>query len=250
MKEDINYDVYVPNKKELIRYHSMVALGAFALGMVFYANIVLAMILGASTVFTRKFYIRYKIRERRDKLKNQFKDMLYAIDSAINSGRHMSEAIEEAYKSLGFMYDEKEYIMQELRNMSTKIKESQQSEEELLADFARRSKLEEALLFSESYATCRETGGNMSKVISKATEMLVDKLTIERDIQVITAQKKAEANIISSMPILIVVFLNIMSPGYLDKLYHSILGNIIMSLVILTLIGSYVLMNKIVEVRV
>ena len=83
--------------------------------------------------------------------------------------------------------------------------------------------------FVDVYLSIRETGGDMEKVISKTADILTDKISIEKEIKAIISQKQVEAKIITAMPLVILAGLNITSSGYIDPLYETPAGRIIMT---------------------
>ena len=79
--------------------------------------------------------------------------------------------------------------MKELRYMRINLIENKESDKVLLKDLATRSKNEDINNFVQVYATCRSMGGDLEKIIGHTSEILSDKMAIEREIKVITAQK-------------------------------------------------------------
>ena len=128
--------------------------------------------------------------------------------------------------------------------------ENRENEEDLLVDFAARSKQEDIRNFVDVYRACRVTGGNMEKVIANASSVLMDKMTIEREIDALTSQKKFEGRLISVMPLLVVLFLNIFSPDYLAVMYETFEGRLIMTIALGGIAGAYRLMMKMTEIDV
>ena len=118
--------------------------------------------------------------------------MLYSLSASVAAGRQMEEAIVEAEENLSVMYGEKEPIMKELKYMKINITENKESDKLLLKDFACRSKIEDIEDFVQVYITCRNMGGDLEKIIGHTTEILTDKMSIEREIRAITSQKKTE----------------------------------------------------------
>ena len=187
---------------------------------------------------------------RMDMLNAQFKDMLYSLSASVASGRQMAEALIEAEEELSVMYDAQEPIMKELRHMRISILENKESDKTLLKDFAFRSKSEDINNFVQVYITCRNMGGNLEKIISHTTEILTDKMNIDREIRAITAQKKTEGRIISVMPLLMLLMLNLFAYSYIAPLYMTAGGRLVMTMALAaTLLGLY-LMEKISEIRV
>lgn len=246
----INYENYKVEGLQARKYYIVACISLFLIVYLFYMNLVISFCMIFIAIPLKKKYIQFKIKQQKDSLRQQFRDLLYSLASSITAGRQMSEALIEANKNLNFIYDEKEPIMIELEYITKSIKESRSTDEMLLKDFAYRSGIEEIISFADIYSTCRSTGANVGEMISKAADILIDKMAIDREIKAITAQKKIEAKIISSMPIVILIFLNIVSPGYLHSLYHTFLGHMIMTVALIIMVVSYYVMGKIVEVKV
>lgn len=244
-----NYEHYSLSKSEAREYYIKSVLSILIVGLIFYGNFAVPMVLSLLTVPCRRFFEEYKLKQMKENLRYSFRDLLYALDASISSGRQMAEALVEAEGTLSVIYSEKEPIMKELAIMTKAIKQSNANEEKLLKDFAYRSKVEEIMSFAETYSICRSTGANVKNVIAQTTKILVDKLTIAREIKTLTAQKQVEGRIISIMPLVIIVFLNLMSPGYLDKLYHTGIGMLIMTLALGIIVLAYVLMGRILDIK-
>ena len=245
-----DYTRYKLSKREAVNYYAMSMAGLATVGLVFYGNFAVPIIFSLLSVPLKRVYEAYKLRQLREKLRYSFRDLLYALDASISSGRQMAEALIEAEGSLRLIYGDDEPIIRELDIMINAVKQSNANEEELLKDFAYRSRIPEIMSFAETYSICRSTGANVKQVISSTTQILVDRLNISREIQTLTAQKRVEGKIISLMPLVIVIFLNLMSPGYLDKLYHTGAGMVIMTLALGITAGAYYVMGRIMDIEI
>ena len=80
--------------------------------------------------------------------------------------------------------------------------------------------------------------------------MLAEKIKIENGIRAQIAQKKAEGLIISIMPVVIVLFLRIAAPDYINVLYGNIRGVLLMTAAIGAAVYAYYLIRKITEIEV
>ena len=166
------------------------------------------------------------------------------------AGRQMGEALVEAEQNLAVMYEAKEPIMKELRYMRINLIENKESDKVLLKDLATRSKNEDINNFVQVYATCRSMGGDLEKIIGHTSEILSDKMAIEREIKVITAQKKTEGRIISMMPLAMLLMMNIFSYSYIEPLYQTAGGRIIMTGALAGVACGMYLMEKLSEIEV
>ncbi len=70
--------------------------------------------------------------------------------------------------------------------------QNKESDKTLLKDFASRSRSEDINDFVNVYVICRSIGGDLEKIITHTTEILTDKMAIDREIKALTAQKKVE----------------------------------------------------------
>lgn len=216
----------------------------------FYHSMILAVPSGVLIYKGVPYFKKYKAKQRMNALNLQFKDLLYSLSASVAAGRQMEDALIEAEENLATIYDAKEPIMKELRHIRIAITENKESDKPLLKDFALRSKSEDINNFVQVYITCRNMGGNLERIIGHTTEVLTDKMNIDREIKTLTAQKKTEGRIISLMPILMLLLLNVFSYSYISPLYTTFAGRLIMTgALAATCYGMY-LMEKISEIQV
>ena len=224
-----DYAIYEMTDKERFLFYGTGYLAIAALVFLFYHSLILSTVCGLLIVKCRSYYETYRARQRTQKLNTQFKDMLYSLSSSIAAGRQMPQALVDAAEALAVMYDPAEPIMMELEHMRRCIVENNESDRDLLADFARRSCCEDINNFVQVYIICRNMGGDLEKIIARTSAILTDKMNIEREIKAVTAQKKFEGRLIALMPVAMLLILNLMSPSYIVPLYSGLPGRLIMT---------------------
>lgn len=246
----IDYSVYELSEKEKREYIFAASVLISVVLYIFYST---ALVIPASVILaaaSQRVYAAYKAKKRKELLIIQFRDMLYSFSSSVGVGRHMADALLEAEKNLSVLYEKDTPMIKELNVMNKRISELHEDEEMLLKDLGRRSGIKDITVFTEVYYICRNTGGDLVKVIGITTQILIDKLTIVRDIESYTAQKKFEGRAIALLTPGIIFFLNIISPGYLDPLYSGVQGRMIMTIALFfTMIGC-VISEKITDVGI
>lgn len=215
----------------------------------FFRSILLSLLCGPAVFLFLGKYRSYLAEKRRKLLIDQFRDLLTSLSASIGSGRQMETALVEAYVTLGLMYGADAPIMIELKNMKKSILENNSSDAVLLSDLAQRSGSDDIRSFVQVYLTCRSTGGNVEKVISHTSKVMAEKMDIEKQIAVITAQKKLEGRIISAMPFAMLIALNLFSPAYISPLYSTIGGRIVMILCIIGILSGIWLMERLTDIR-
>lgn len=245
-----SYAIYDLNRKEQISYIAVASTVTAAITYLFYHNIFMSL-LSIFIIFPmQKYYKEFLINKRKRELNNQFRDALYSIAASISVGRQMPEALLEARDNMILIYPEYSPIVLELSQIVERVYFNRESEEDVLRDFAKRSQIEDILNFVDVYFTCRATGGDLEKVVMKASEIIMDKITIYKEIHTLTSQKRFEAKILTIIPLVVILFLQIASPDYLAVMYESIFGRALMTISMISIGMAYYFILKITDIRV
>jgi tight adherence protein B len=245
-----DYRDYEMSKAETRRYYLVACVGAAALGLLFYHNPVPAALLACAALPCRKIYRSWLAARRRHELSVQFKDLLASLSSSFMTGRQMTEALSEAENNLAIIYDEKAPIMRELKLITKRLTAGRESEREVLFDFAARSASEDIEGFVDVYFTCLTTGGDTIRAVRRATELIMDKLTVRNEIAALTAQKRFEARILAALPPLILCFLQLASPDYIAPLFGNLRGALVMTACLAVMGIAFYWSSKITDIEV
>lgn len=244
-----NYDEYHFTKKEILKYISQSVLLCMLLDYLFYQNKWLLLLTIPISVFYMKMIRKRLIKERRKKLNYQFKDALNALSVAVSAGYSVENAVSACARDLERLYAKGTDILEEFhyiesqRNLSVPV-------EELFLDFGERSQVEDIENFAAVFYTAKRTGGDMDQVIQKVARMLGDKIDVKKEIEATLAAKKSEQFVMSLMPVGIILYMHLTSPGFLDVLYGNWFGIVAMSICLAVYGGAYWLGVKIVDIEV
>lgn len=247
---DIDYKYYELSSKEK---YGFITVGYFVIFLVlymFYHSLIFSFVGGFMIYIVIPVYISWKSEQRRMMLLTQFKDLLYSLSSYVAANLQLSEALEGSLENMKYLYDEDTPLVKELTYMVINIKENKENDIRLLKDFADRSHCEDIENFVQVYASCMITGGDLEKVLKNTIEILMDKITIEREIRTLTSQKRLEGNIITVMPLIVIAFLNLFSPDYLEPLYVTVPGRLIMTGALIGLISAHIMTRKMTDIEV
>lgn len=245
-----DYSVYEFSPGERLKFLLPCGLGLMVAAYLFYHSFFLSLLVSFLALPGLNPYRSYLAEKRRREMKEQFRDVLYSISASFSAGRQMPEALYEAGQNMKLIYGEDSLIASELSHMVKRLSEYRESEDEILRDFASRTGIEDISDFVDIYLTCRETGGDLIRVLAKASEIIMDKIAIEKEIRVITAQKRFEAKILTAIPFIIVLFLQLASPDYLSAMYEEIEGRILMTAALCGIGFAYLWSMKLTEIKV
>lgn len=244
----INYYEYEFCKNEAKYYYALSSMLLFLLGYLFYANVVLSICLSFTSIYFSKIYKKYMLSKRRRDLNFQFRDFLFSISSSISSGRQMLEAIKESRVTLNMIYDEKDYINIEIKKIYNRLINSKESLENVLIEFSKKCAIEDITNFVDIYLTCRHTGGDINKVIMKTCSIIMDKINMQKELETLTANKKLEGKILTLIPLVTLLLLKVFSPEYVEVLYNTLIGKLLMTLALSGILAAYLLILKITQI--
>ncbi len=99
--------------------------------------------------------------------------------------------------------------------------------EKALQDMARKLNTTEFNFFVTSIILQRETGGNLSEILSNLSDVLRKRIMMRLKIKAMSSEAKASAVIVGSLPFVVILALLFISPGYLDPLFYTAKGNLV-----------------------
>ena len=245
-----DYHCYVPNPKERFAAVCCFCLLLSCIGYIFYGTVILALFLPLCYAKMMAVYCRVKGEQRKNRLRRQFRDLLFSLSASFATGRHMEEAMEEAKDNLTEIYGETALAVAELSGMLRKMREAAETDVAVWSDFAKRSGISDIEDFVQVFSAVRETGGDLVFAVNRAAAVIGEKIAIETEIKTMVSQKRLEGNIITAMPAVIVVFLQMASPDYLAVLYQSLGGRILMSMALAATIFAYVMIERMTAIEV
>lgn len=240
--------IYKASKKEFRLFICIASPILWGISYLFYKNIILSFSAVFILIPLRVSYERYLINRKKEKVTEEFKDFMYCISSSVSVGKSMRWAIDEGWQSMRFMYDEnKSILLKEIEKMISNINDLNFSEEEALKCFADNLDIDDIRDFADVYSICEKTGGNLQKVILNTIVILTDKINVKREIRAVIAQRQFEGKVVTAMPIVILMILNLSSEDYLQPLYETVAGRVIMTVCLVGFILSALWIVKILE---
>ncbi|MCR5134849.1 MAG: type II secretion system F family protein [Clostridiales bacterium] len=250
MNEPVCYDRYILSVKEKALFMICGYAAGFFLLLVFYNDFLLSAAGGLACVFFLPMYKAHLGSRRKALLETQFRDFLYAVASSVAAGRQLERALEDAEQTLLVIYPPSSPLCRELAAINRAVREERGDEAALLRDLADRSGSEDIRDFVEVYVLCRKLGGDMEEVIRNTSSIMTDKMAVRREIRTLTAQKQLEGRIISVMPVLVIMGLNVFSPEYLSVLYTTISGRLIMTAALAGIAVAFLMTQKLLDIRI
>ena len=138
-------------------------------------------------------------RKKEQELRQQFRDSIQVMASALKAGYSVENAIREAGKDISPVYSEETRIRKEFERMERQM-DMNMSAEEVLKGFAERTGQEDIENFVNVFAAAKKSGGDSIAVIRDAVKIISGKIDTEKEIQTMIASKKMEFDIMCAVP--------------------------------------------------
>ena len=216
----------------------------FVIFFVFYKipllSVVGGFLIGIGNVFLSS---KKNIEKRKRKLRTQFYDLLEAMSVSMRAGNPPYKALVSAREDLTLLYSENSDIIKELDLIIGKFNNAVPLSEAFF-DFAKRSGLEDIESFASIYATIEGKSGKANEIIQETQEIIMDKMSIEMEIDTMMTGARSEANIMLFMPLCILLMLGYMGKGFMDAIYTTPVGRLTATFGLIVFVISFLLTQK------
>lgn len=122
--------------------------------------------------------------------------------------------------------------------------------EEALTNMSERTDDEDLDMVITVFIIQRQVGGNLAEVLDTISQTIRERVKIKNDIKTLTAQGRISGAVVSLLPFALAIALSIISPGYLNVLFTTLIGKLMIIVgIVLQLIGIFIL-TRLVEIKV
>jgi len=207
-------------------------LAAFVIAAVlylFYRSLWALILLPPGFILYRRMRKNDLKQKRSDRLALEFRDMLESLIGLLRVGYSMENALQECLQEMLLMHGEQSPICQELKLMTSSLQVGF-TIEQAFQEFALRSSVEDIETFAAVYSIAKKAGGDMVEILSRTSDNLAGRVQTRSEIAVLISSKKLEQNIMTLIPVGIILYMEVTSQGMLEPLYGNPLGVLIMTI--------------------
>ena len=190
-----------------------------------------------------------RIRIRNEQISAQFLTAIQLTATSLRAGTAVENAFAEALGQLRKIYPEDSFIVREFSTLCGGLRLNVPAER-LLLEMGRRSASEDIADFAEVFDTAKRTGGDLISVVTVTINSLRQKEETRREIGTVLAGKQMEQRMMSVIPLLIIGYVSLTSPGFLDEMYHTPAGILIMTGCLAVYAGAYLWLRRIMAIEI
>jgi tight adherence protein B len=96
----------------------------------------------------------------------------------------------------------------------------------------------------------RETGGNTAEVLDQVTDTIRERFELRRTVNTLTAQGRMSRWVLTLLPLVLLIAINLINPGYMDVMYHATSGKVLLVLAAISVAAGSFVIKKIVNIKV
>ena len=245
----MNYDKYKLNVKEwiilIISYLLIISMVAY----IFYDSVICVLILLPAIIAYIKIFRIKKLGNLKENLDREFLEALGSLSASLAAGLSPENAFIEAEEDMIRLYGIRSLIVRELMIINRKVK-AKGGLSDALYDFAKRSNSQAIEDFAIVFNVASNCGGGFTKVIQNCVTVMETDRQIKEEARVLIRGKQFEQKIMSVIPIGIILYLRLSSGGFMNVLYHNILGVTVMSICLFMYVLSLYVSDRICLVTV
>ncbi len=236
--------------KENIAYYIVSSISLFIIGYLFYHMIIVLIAFTFISIPLKKYVQKIKNHFVYMKILREFKDVLMGFSLEFDSNGNIISAIRGAMVFLENNYFNKSILLLEFKKILLKLEHNNFNDVSLFIDLGAKLKVKDISDFFMIYSICKETGADIGYAIRKGSEIISNKVKLDKEVRDMVFQRKLEGYIIFSIPIIVLTFLNIFAFEYISVIYSSLAGNLIMTLSLILIVVSMFMIIKITDIRV
>lgn len=230
-----------PGEWMVLTLATIVAMGV--LGLLVFRNPVLAIGSAILGVFLPRFYLRFRQRQRRIAFGNQLPDAIVLLANSLRAGYSLLQGMEVLSREMPPPISvEFERVIREIGLGLTN--------EAALANLQNRIKSDDLDMMVTAINVQAEIGGNMAEILDILAHTIRERVRIQGEIRVLTAQQTLSGTIIALLPGILSVILFVLNPEYMSVLYETTCGWVMLGTAVLLVALGYFAMRKIMQIEV
>ena len=196
-----------------------------------------------------KEWLEHCSEKKKNQFREEFKDSMQMMASALNTGYSVENAIRETMKDLGRLYSKDSRIIKEFQKIMNQL-EMNLPVEHALNQLQNNVKQEDVDSFVTVFSAAKRMGGDSIEILKTTARTISEKIEVEKEIQTMLGAKELEFKIMSIIPFGIILYMRLTFSDFMNVLYGNLLGIGIMSSCLAIYFFAYMLGRRIIKIEV
>jgi len=231
------------NKEKLFLLYTAIPLGLGLIAFLFFHNLIFIFIGIALGLFLPTLVIKNLQLQRKIRFEAQLVDGLMVLSSSLKGGLSFLQALEVLVEEMSPPSSQEFGLILRENKMGVTLEES-------LRRLSERIDLEEVKLLTNSILVARETGGDLTKVLSRLSITIRDNRKLKDTIRTLTLQGRMQGVIMSVLPFVFIVSVVSFNRQHFDIMLQSDTGRMLLFVAVILQVVGVILINKFSKVKI
>ena len=189
------------------------------------------------------FYVRRKARKRMAEMEEQLPEALDFLARSMRAGHAFTISLEMLGEELPDPLGQEFRTLFNEQNLGAPI-------DIALRNFALRVPLLDARFFCSAVLLQRQTGGNLSEILARLAYLIRERFRLRGQVKAASSHGRMTAGVLSALPIITVLGLLMVAPGYLNSMAADPDGRIMIGGAVVGQILGHYSIRRIVNIKV
>lgn len=198
-------------------------------------------IIGASII--PLLVVSFKRYRRFSRFEELFPDAIDLLARAVRAGHAFTTGLELIAREMPEPVAGEFRITYEQQNFGLPLREA-------LRNLTVRVPLPDVNFFVTALQIQRESGGNLAEILDNLSYVIRERFKILRQVRVFTAQGRMTLYLLTALPPAAALLMYIVNPDYISRLYTDPLGHKAIAVAIVLQIIGYLIIRKIIRIKV
>lgn len=205
------------------------------LGILLFRSFLFALLGAIVGLFIPGFILKIRESKRRQKFNRQILDAIMILSSSLKGGLSLLQALEVLQEEMPVPMNQEVGLVVRENKMGITLEES-------LMRLNKRMYSEDLELLTNSILVARETGGDLTKVLSRLVTTIRDNRKLKDTIRTLTLQGRLQGIIMSALPFLFAWWVLTFNRSHFDVLLNTQQGRVLLFVAIfLQIIGMFLI---------
>lgn len=242
MKEEVSLSGIKLRPEEFVMIWFLLIFAPAMLLFAFAPDLIQCMGLFLLGLVVPPFFLKIAAGKQRSLFEAQLGDALMVLSNGLRAGFSFEQALENVSGDLA------DPIGSELNTIVRELKLGAELEQSFLI-VAERMKSDDLKLLTTAVVIQQKVGGNLAEILDIISQTIRDRLAIKRSIKTLTAQGRISGQVIGVLPVLLLLALSFINPGYISPLFTSLPGRLLLLLGGGMELLGFLMINKIVNIK-
>jgi tight adherence protein B len=188
-------------------------------------------------------YIAVQKQRRLAKFAEQFPDAIELLARAVRAGHAFTTGLDLIAKELSEPVATEFRTVYDQQNLGLSVRDA-------LANLSVRVPLPDVRIFVTALQVQRESGGNLAEILDNLSTVIRERFKLLRQVQVITAEGRLSLYTLTALPFLAGILFFLVNRDYMLPLFTDPLGQRMIAGALVLQVLGYVVISKIVRIKV